>query len=393
MRRTSPWLPVLLTLALAAYLLPDWRGGTVTVPDTATGPDLTAPDSPPSTAQPGGSPPAAAHPNKPALPNELPPETLALFKQSRPATVQVKSLNPASNTGGLGTGFFINDAGDVLTAYHVVSDGQLFEVSTLEGRSLQARVKAFDAARDVALLEVRGKGPFPFLKLTTRAPRVGETVLAIGNSNGDYLQPRRGQLLALGVAAGRADFPQGTLEMTAPLEPGDSGGPIIDGNGQAIGVVSYIRQNLNGTTRSSYAVPVVEGNDLIQALRAGEKRDTPVVGLVLDPTHSGQTEPPGAVVLRVARNSPGERAGLRGCLADESGELTRLGDVVISVQGVSTPDANAFIQQVQRYQIGQTISLKYLRGGQQRETTLTLAAKRQVTDLNNDSIQSPCDSR
>lgn len=364
---------MLLILALAAYLLPE-RSGTLVFPPVGT---------PPSTSQQAPLP----------LPNELPAETLALFRQSRPATVQVRALNPARQTGGLGTGFFINDTGDVLTAYHVVSDGQLFQVVTLEGRSFQARVKGFDAARDVALLEVLGRGPFPYLNLTTRAPRVGETVLAIGNSDGDYLQPRRGQLLALDVAAGRADFPQGTLEMNAPLAPGDSGGPIIDGNGEAIGVVSYVRQNLNGTTRTSYAVPVVEGNDLIESLRAGEKRDTPVVGLVLDPTHSGFTRPSGAVVLRVARNSPGEQAGLRGCQANASGEITALGDSIISVQGVSTPDANRFIQEVQKYRIGDTVTLKYLRGGQQFETTLTLAAKRTVTDLNNDSMNSPCDSR
>lgn len=372
MRRAFPWLPALLTVALAAYLLPGRSGDSVFSPSPL-----------PDTSQQTPLP----------LPNELPAETLALFKQSRPATVRVEAINPANRTGGIGTGFFISDTGEVLTAYHVVSDGQLFQVTTLEGRALQAKVKAFDAAKDVALLEVRGQGPFPYLKLTTRSPRVGETVLAIGNSGGDYLQPRRGQLLALNVAAGRADFPQGTLEMSAPLAPGDSGGPIIDGNGQAIGVVSYIQQSANGTTRTSYAVPVAEGNELIGALRAGEQRDTPVVGLVLDPVHSGQTNPPGASVLRVARGSPGEQAGLQGCQANASGELTRLGDVITSVNGVGTPDANRFIQEVQKYRIGETITLKYLRNGQQFETTLTLAAKRAVTDLNTPSMESPCASR
>lgn len=370
MRRASPWLPVLLTLALVAYLLPGKQADQTLFP--------------PSTAQDSAPPP---------LPNELPPETLALFKKSRPATVRVESVNASKGSGGIGTGFFISDEGQVLTAYHVVSDGQLFQVTTLEGRSLRARVKAFDAARDVALLEVSGQGPFPYLKLTTRAPRVGETVLAIGNSNGDYLQPRRGNLLALDVAAGRADFPQGTMEMTAPLAPGDSGGPIIDGNGQAIGVVSFIRQNANGTTRTSYAVPVAEGNDLINSLRAGEKRDLPVVGLVFDPTHSGQTTPPGAVILRVAKGSPGEKAGLRGCQVDRQGALVSLGDAILSVNGVNTPDANAFIGQVQQLRIGQSVTLRYLRDGKQLETTLTLAAKRNVPDLNNEAMDNPCTSR
>lgn len=371
-RRAFPWLPVLLTLALGAYLLPD------------------------RTVNPEPLAPVTPQQRQPApLPNELPAATLALFKQSRPATVRVEAVNASSGTGGIGTGFFISAQGQVLTAYHVVSDGQLFQVTTLAGQALPARVTAFDAAKDVALLQVQGKGPFPFLKLTTRAPRVGETVLAIGNSNGDYLQPRRGQLTALNVEAGRADFPQGTMEMTAALAPGDSGGPIIDGNGQAIGVVSFIRQNANGTTRTSYAVPVVEGNDLIQSLRAGEKRDIPVVGLVFDPTHSGQTDPPGAVILRVAKGSPAEKAGLRGCQVNRDGQLTALGDAIISVNGVSTPDANAFIQRVQKLRIGQSVTLQVLRGGQGQpfETTLTLTAKRNVPDLNTTSLNNPCASR
>lgn len=325
-----------------------------------------------------------------ALPGELPPETLALFEKKRPATVRVESLNARTGTGGIGTGFFINDAGQLLTAYHVVSGGQLFRVTTLSGRSYRAQVTAFDAAADVALLQVRGGGNFPYLNLATRAPRVRETVLAIGNSGGDFLQPRRGRLLRLNVAAGRADFPQGTLEMTAPLAPGDSGGPIIDGNGQAIGVVSYVRQDESGQTRTSYAVPVTEGNDLIAGLRAGEKRDTPVVGLVFDPTHSGLTDPPGAVVLRVAKGSPAERAGLRGCRADAEGKLTALGDAILSVNGVSTPSADAFITQVQRQPIGATVRLTFLRGDQRREVQLTLAARRSVQDLNDPSSDGPC---
>ena len=369
MRRFSPWLPVLLLLSGAAYVLPQ-------IAPEGSVPDLLRLPAP-----------SAA----PALPGELPPETLALFEKTRPATVRVESLNARTGTGGIGTGFFINDAGQLLTAYHVVSDGQLFRITTLSGRSYRAQVTAFDAAADVALLQVRGGGNFPYLNLATRAPRVRETVLAIGNSGGDFLQPRRGRLLRLNVAAGRADFPQGTLEMTAPLAPGDSGGPIIDGNGQAIGVVSYVRQDSSGQTRTSYAVPVTEGNDLIAGLRAGEKRDTPVVGLVFDSNHSGLTDPPGAVVLRVARNSPAERAGLQGCRADAEGNLTGLGDAILSVNGVSTPDADAFITQVQRRRIGDTVSLGVLRGKERLVVQLTLAARRSVQDLNSPSSPSPCE--
>ncbi|EYB69638.1 peptidase S1 and S6, chymotrypsin/Hap [Deinococcus phoenicis] len=355
--RPLPWLPVLLLLALAAYLLPEWRPA----------PAADRPPPPPVTQ---------------TLPNRLPENTRELFTRARPAVVRVESLNPGRGEEGIGTGFFISATGQVLTAYHVVGSGKLFQVQTLSGRRLPARVAAYDAQADVALLEVEGRGPFPVLNLATRPPRVGETVLAIGNSGGDFLQPRRGQLLRLGAEAGRADFPQGTLEMSAPLAPGDSGGPILDGNGQAIGVVSYIRVDDSGQTRASYAVPVTEGNDLITALRAGRQRDVPVVGLVLDVNHSGLTDPPGGVISRIARGSPAAHAGLRGAAFDANGNLSALGDVITSVNGQRTRDANEVISAIRQAGVGDTVTLGYVRSGEARQARITLVGQRTVPDLN-----------
>lgn len=349
---------MLLLLALAAYLLPE-RLALPKGVETA-------------------SPPAVTQ----TLPNQLPENTQELFARSRRAVVRVESLNARTGEGGIGTGFFISEDGQVLTAYHVVGSGQLFQIRTLSGRVFPARVTAYDAGADVALLQVQGRGPFPVLKLATRPPRVGETVLAIGNSGGDFLQPRRGRLLRLGAEAGRADFPQGTLEMDAPLAPGDSGGPIIDGNGQAIGVVSYIRVDDSGQTRTSYAVPVTEGNALIAALRKGEQRDVPVVGLIFDMRHSGFTDPPGGVVDRVARGSPAARAGLRGATFDRYGNLTGLGDVIVRVNGQRTRDANEVISAIRRARVGDTVTLGYVRDGQEREARIQLVGMRTLPDLN-----------
>ncbi|MFC4426366.1 S1C family serine protease [Deinococcus navajonensis] len=364
--RASPWLPVLLILALGAYLLPETRGAQ----DAATPPAADAAEP----ARPGV-------PTGRGLPGSLPEASRAVFRQARPATVRIESLDLMTQEGGIGTGFFITPDGQLLTAYHVVSTGSLFQVTTLSGQSYRAQVVGFDEQADVALLKVQGRGPFPVLNLVTRAPRVGEMVLGIGNSGGDFLQPRRGQLLNLNVEAGRADFPQGTLEMNAPLAPGDSGGPVVDGNGQAIGVISYIRVDDSGLTRRSYAVPVVEGNQLITALRAGEKRDVGVAGLIFDLIHSGRTDPPGAVVTRVARDSPAARAGLRGSELDENGNLTRLGDIIVSVNGQSTPDADAVIRALRGAGVGAAVTLGYVRNGQPAQVKVTLVARASVPDL------------
>ncbi|MFK7602585.1 S1C family serine protease [Deinococcus sp. SM5_A1] len=354
--RFSPWLPVLLILALGAYLLPNWQPKFELVPKQSPQVSTT-------------------------LPGTLPEAAQALFEKVRPATVRVESLDPRTREAGIGTGFFISDTGQVLTAYHVVSLGTLFQISTLDGKSYRAKVTAFDARADVALLEVQGRGPFPFLPLVTRAPRVGETVLAVGNSGGDFLQPRRGKLLRLGASASRADFPQGTLEMNAPLAPGDSGGPIIDGLGNAIGVVSYISVDSSGITRRSYAVPVVDGDNLITALRTGEKRDAPVVGIVFDSFHSGLTDPPGGVIARVVGDSPAFRAGLEGGEYDANDNPIKLGDIITTVNGKRTRDANEVITAIRSAEVGDTVTIGYIRDKQPRESRITLVAKASLPDL------------
>lgn len=352
MRRFPVLFPLLLLLALTGYLLP------------ARSPQ----------GEQAPTPPAAVTP----LPQALPTEERDLFAALRPAVVRVDSVNMATRTGGLGTGFFVSGQGRVLTAYHVVKAGQLFQVTTLSGKTYPARVTAFDEAADVALLQVTRGGPFPFLELASQPPKVGERVLAIGNSGGDFLQPRRGELLRLNAEAGRSDFPAGTLEMNAPLAQGDSGGPIFNGRGEVLGVVSYVRVSGDGVTRASYAVPVPGGGELIGALQAGEKRESPLtalVGLAFDQNHSGLTDPPGAVILRVTPGSAAARAGLRGCVADRQGQLTALGDVILSIGGVRTPDSGTALDQVKRLKVGDRVEVEYLRGGQRTRTTLTLRAQ------------------
>ncbi len=204
---------------------------------------------------------------------------------------------------------------------------------------------------------------------------MGERVLAVGNSRGDFLQPRRGRLLALNAEAGRADFPEGTLEMSAPLAPGDSGGPILNPDGEAIGVVSYVRVDTQGQTLSSYAVPVTRNETLITELRGGLKRDVPAVGLYFDTAHDGISSPPGGVIGDVVRGSPAEKAGLVGLTRDQNDAVRGFGDIIVSVDGVRVRSADDAIFEIRRRKIGETVTLLVNRRGVQREVRLPLVAK------------------
>src|SRR5690606_21031915 len=176
----------------------------------------------------------------------------------------------------------------------------------------------------------------PVVPLAAKAPAPGDAVVAIGNSRGDFIAGRAGRVTRLGVEAGRADFASGTIELTASLAPGDSGGPVINSRGEAVGVVSYISFNpsamssqswvplyLRGvalpSSYASYAVPVAAQSELVSSLVAGERRDVPVIGFSAqndsdyDPRSSRYYlgRRPGAVVFEVAAGGPADVAGLR----------------------------------------------------------------------------------
>lgn len=348
--RRSPWLPLLIVLALGVYLSP--RRG-----------DFPAP-------------PPQGHSASPTLsvPGQLPAGVQQLFVKSRPASVRVEQLDGQGNLVAIGSGFFISAQGLFLTAYHVVDGGKMFGVKTVSGQRFFADLVGFDNAADLALLKIRTRGTVPFVELADRAPRVGEEVLAIGNSQGQFLQPRQGKLLRLNASAGRADFPAGTLEMNAPLAPGDSGGPILGPDGRVIGVVSYIRVNDNDQTLTSYAVPVTTESAVLRDIRSGIKRDVPALGVESSP-HSSALDG-GAVVGRVVPGGPAARAGLHSERRVGSGQAQRWEyDVIVEVDGQSVLDFDDLTTLVRRKRIGDTVTLTVQRGDQRLKLPVTLAAK------------------
>lgn len=419
-RPISPWFLVCLTLTVGVYFLDPWNN--------TTGRGFTTNSGIANSGLSGQSLP---------VPKPLAPETQALFDQARPATVQIKSLDPKTLNGGVGTGFFISAQGQILTAYHVIGGTKLHNITTVGGQQYLARVVGYDDASDLAVLQVKTpKRGVPFLPLATKMPKVNSKVLAIGNSNDDFLLPRQGKVLRLKAASKRADFPQGTLEMDASLHPGDSGGPILNAHGEVVGVVSYIRQNRYGTTYRSYAIPVQQQSQHLTALRNGMKKDVPVVGVHLEsfavPTIEGteanpelgtesntgsntadtektektekavpaknasdnsvgsdetiQDLPTGGLIVQVSRGGPAEKAGLRGSRVSRDGKVQRLGDIITHVNDMRTSDANEVIAELRSYRVGDMVRLTVVRSEKRsqkiKRIRVKMVAKASLQDLN-----------
>ncbi len=339
----------------------------------------------------------------------LSPALTSLFQQTRPATVQIRDCAPVESDPecddptGLGSGVLISADGSLLTAYHVVYGATRLEAVTLDKKHYKISVVGFDEPHDLALLKINISGA-AFVPLAAQTPKIGQAALAIGNAGGAFLQPKSGKLLALNAAAGRADFPPGTLQLDAPLAPGDSGGPILNDAGQLIGITSYIRQEPGEKTKAlpptatynmflatlkttSYAVPISSGSDLLAQLRTGIRREAPVVGIQTANALTDQLDVAffkalglgstvGFVFTDVVMGGPADLAGLHPLKAtafDSKGAATRAtGDVITAVDGKPVKSYLDFLAAIRSYEVGDQVTLTVIRDGGAKPLSVSL---------------------
>lgn len=242
------------------------------------------------------------------------PSYADLYARVAPSVVSVRV---GASGERIGTGFAI-DAHQVITARHVVVGSLDVQVAELDGERLNARVVGMDARTDLALLEVSGAELTPVLPGRTDTLRVGDTVVAIGAPYG------LGHSLAVGVVGslGRR-IDDGALEfvqLSVPLNPGNSGGPVFDGNGRVVGVLTGTHATAQAI---AFAVPVEVLVEALPALRQGERRSRGFLGLRVEAFGGG------LVISAVTPGSPADLAGLG------------VGDVLVAVgtEGVHTPIA------------------------------------------------------
>jgi serine protease Do len=290
--------------------------------------------------------------------DQLPPqlrELLRRFGQSRQPQVGI----------ALGSGFFISSDGYIVTNNHVVEHSRIVQVTTDDGRTLDAKVIGTDPKTDLALLKVTEDGSYPSVPLAKVTPRVGDWVVAIGNPFGLGGTVTAGIISARGRDIGESQYDD-FLQVDAPINKGNSGGPTFNLSGEVVGVNTAIYSPSGGSIGLGFAIP----SDTVQSVVAQLEKDGKVtrgyLGVQIQPLSKNLAEglglatEKGALVGNAQEGSPAAAAGLQA------------GDVVTAINGEPIADARELSRTVAAFKPGSRVELTYLHGGKQQTANVSL---------------------
>lgn len=272
---------------------------------------------------------------------------------------------------GSGTGFMYkkeNDSVYIITNNHVVSDGNKFNVIFNDGEKLEGVLMAGDVFADIAVIKIKANKDMKIASLGTgKDLRLGDTVFTVGAPVGSQYSGTvtRGiisgldRLVSISLGNSNNDWIMKVIQTDAAINPGNSGGPLVNSNGEVIGVntLKLVKDEIEGI---GFALPIEDVMKAVEILEKGNKIERPFFGIgLLDLDDKLQlyqlgividgSVKKGVVVSEVTSDSPASKIGLKS------------GDVVIEVNGVKIEDKATFRYELYKYTPNEEITIKYIR--------------------------------
>lgn len=325
-------------------------------------------------------------------------QLIRLYQDVNPGVVAIRVLSEEG--GGLGSGFVIDNEGHIVTNYHVVRDAAELEIDFPSGYKTRGTLLGTDLDSDIAVLKV-DVPPEELVPLTmgdSDTLQVGQIVVAIGNPHGYESTMTTGIISSLGrtmqslhEAPGGGAFTAGDIIQTdAAINPGNSGGPLLNLNGEVIGVNVAIEstnfdifgQPINSGI--SFAVSINTVNRVVPSLISEGSYDYPYLGIrtiseifLFQQEALGLTRSKGVYILEVAPNSPADKAGLiPGTIPTDFPDLFAGGDLIIAIDGVEVRDFNEMITAIINHSSpGDSILMTVLRDNQEIDVELILSKR------------------
>lgn len=283
---------------------------------------------------------------------------------------------------GQGSGFITDGNGIILTNAHVVSGADKVTVTFKDGRSFEGEVRGTDEITDLAVVKIDPKGEsIPVAPLGNSGNiNVGDWAIAVGNPVGLNNTVTLGIISTLERSSAQAGIPDKRvdfLQTDAAINPGNSGGPLLNANGEVIGINTAIRRDAMGI---GFAIPINKAKSLQETLASGKEVPHPFIGIrmvTLTPEDAKENnadpnslvtlpETEGVLVVGVVPNSPAQSAGLR------------RGDVITKIDGKRITDAQQLQEMVEKSGINATLKVELQRGDRQLQMNIRTA---QLSDM------------
>jgi serine protease Do len=266
---------------------------------------------------------------------------------------------------GEGSGFFISPDGYAVTNNHVVDHANSVQVTTDGGTIYTAKVVGTDPKTDLALIKVDGKNDFPYVKFADQAPKVGDWVVAVGNPFGLGGTVTAGIVSARGRDIGAGPYDD-YVQIDAPINKGNSGGPAFDVNGNVIGVNTAIYSPSGGSVGIGFDIPADTAKMVVAQLEKTGHVTRGWLGVQIQPVTAGIADSlglkkaEGAMVDQPQPNSPAAKADIKS------------GDVITAVNGTPVKDARDLARTIGMMAPDSSVKLDLIRQGETKTVSLTL---------------------
>jgi S1-C subfamily serine protease len=329
-------------------------------------------------------------------------QNIAVYKRALPSVVNITSTAMMQDffyrpvpVQGQGSGFILDKEGHILTNNHVVDNAQLVEVTLSDKKKYKATVLYVDKNHDMALLQIKDA---PNLTPATLAESsslvVGQRVYAIGNPFGFSGTMTRGIISAIrSVQMPSGNKIEDAIQTDASVNPGNSGGPLLNSRGEVIGITTLIASNPNGGADQSagigFAIPIQTAKAVIADFAKFGRARRPsldVVTLPIGPDVAEQIGLPadyGILIQRVLPGGAAEKAGLRGGSQQAyMGNYPVMlgGDLIVAADGQEVTTSQDLANALNAHHAGDTMALMVFRGRTRMTVKVTLSEAKQVAD-------------
>jgi serine protease Do len=273
---------------------------------------------------------------------------------------------------GQGSGFFVSADGYIVTNHHVVDKAVKVEIVTDNGLTLDAKVIGTDAKTDLALIKVDSRADFPFVELADSKPRVGEWVVAMGNPFGLGGTVTAGIVSAHGRNIGAGPYDD-FLQIDAPVNKGNSGGPTFNTKGEVVGVNTAIFSPSGGSVGIAFAVPAGTVKAIVEQLKTNGQVARGWLGVQVQTMTAdmadglGLDDATGALVAEAQAGSPAAEAGLKS------------GDVITRLGNARVEDGRDLARKVAGIGPNKSVDLTFVRDGKEQKVTLKLGKLNEET--------------